>query len=100
MGIFKAFHTPKPRQFYHRPIYYNPEEEARKEREQRLGLSQTPTDDGEYHTTLHRGSFRQKRWDAPDETSDMRRDRKNSNIRLLVILIALFALAALIFFVI
>ncbi len=95
MGFFKVFHTPKPRQFYHRPIYYNPEEEERKEREERLGLKPK---DGEFHTSIQRGSFRKQRWDAPEETREMRRERKNSNVRLIAILLVLFGIAAFIYF--
>lgn len=95
MAIFRAFHTPKPRQYRHKPIYYSPEEEERREREERLGLNRK--DDGEFHTSLHRGSFRQQRWDAPEETDDMKLQRRHSNVRLLVILAALFALAALLY---
>lgn len=96
MGFFKVFHTPKPKQYYHRPIYYNPEEEERKEREQRLGLN--TQDDGKFHTSIQRGSFRKQRWDAPEETREMRRERTNSNVRLLVILVVLFGIAAFIYF--
>ena len=57
----------KPREWDYRPIYYDEEKEARKQklarlralREQKESASQPGTDDHEHVTTLHRGSFRE-----------------------------------------
>ena len=85
MKIF-FFRTPKPRRYVHKPIYWDPEEDERKEREERvrkeLGL---PPEDGKFHTSIKRGSFRKLRESGDAKVpSDTSRERRNSNLRLLL----------------
>lgn len=94
MFKFVFVRTPKPRQFNHVPIYWNPEEEARQERDQRAARNVGETDPNKpFKSSIKRGSFRKKTWDAPAETSDMRAERRRSNIRLLVIAAILIVIA-------
>jgi len=99
MFKFTFVKTPKPRQFYHRPIYWDPQEEERKERVDRVRKELGERNDMEpYKSSIKRGSFRRGRWDEPSETSDMHSERRRSNIRLLVIIVVLLALAAMLYF--
>lgn len=94
MFKFVFVRTPRPRQFQHKPIYWNPEDDERKERDKRVKqrLGQTAQDEP-FKTSIKRGSFRKKRWDSPDETADIQAERRRSNIRLLVIALILIALS-------
>lgn len=94
MFKFKVFHTPKPRQFYHRPIYWDAEEERRQQRNEQLNR----TESGEFKSSIKRGSFRRSRWDAPNETPDMHAERRRSNVRLALIAGVLLTITALLFF--
>ncbi len=91
----KFLHTPKARKFNHKPIYWNPEAEARKEREERVNreLNGASADEN-FKSSITRGSFRNKRWDAPIETGDIRAERRRSNTRLLIIMAILLAIGA------
>ena len=94
MFKFVFVRTPKPRQFHHVPIYWNEEKEARKERDERVRRKLGQTDPNEpFKSSIKRGSFRRKDYDAPSETSDMRAERRRSNIRLACIALLLLALA-------
>ena len=98
MFKFTFVKTPKPRAFYHRPIYWNPEEEERKERLERVRKDLGERDENEpYKTSIKRGSFRRGRWEQPDETPDMHTERRRSNVRLFVIVLVLLALAAVLY---
>lgn len=83
---------PKHKRFEYTPRYWDPEKEEREERVRQIKrdmgieVSSNPT-----HTTIRRGSFRQRQKQKVKAT-------KASNIRLLVILIVLFIIAYLIFF--
>ncbi len=83
MGFFNIY---KPKKYGYRFIYYDPKKEARKEREKRLAEG----NDGEFKTSIHRGSFR-------DEAAKNKSSRSNqsvkSNIRLILILFVLLLLA-------
>lgn len=90
----------KPRQYVHKNIYYDPEKEAREEREVRvnkeLGISQA---EGEFKTSIKRGSFRRMRSDVEvAETRDMQSERRMSNIRFVVIVVVLIVIAAFLYF--
>ena len=99
MFKFTFVKTPKPRAFYHRPIYWNPEEEERKERLERERKDLGERDENEpYKASIKRGSFRRGRWEQPDETPDMHTERRRSNVRLFVIILVLLALAAVLYF--
>ncbi|MDD2197394.1 MAG: hypothetical protein PHE03_04185 [Bacteroidales bacterium] len=82
------FKTPKPRQFKYTPIFYNPEKEALKEREQQLkqelGLSDAETP----RVSLIKGQFRRHY-----EGKVKGRAKTKSNFRLILIFIALCLLA-------
>ena len=98
MFKFTFVKTPKPRAFYHRPIYWNPEEEERKERLERVRKDLGERDENEpYKASIKRGSFRRGRWEKPDETPDMHTERRRSNVRLFVIVLVLLALAAVLY---
>ena len=98
MFKFTFVKTPKPRAFYHRPIYWNPEEEERKERLERVRKDLGERDENEpYKASIKRGSFRRGRWEQPDETPDMHTARRRSNVRLFVIILVLLALAAVLY---
>ena len=91
--------TPKPRRFVHKNIYYDPEKEQREEREERvnkeLGIYK---EDETYKPSIKRGTFRRYNYNVPKETSDMHRERRASNIRLIVIIVALLIIAAALYF--
>lgn len=94
MFKFVFVRTPKPRQFNHVPIYWDPEKEARQERDERIQRDLgTNNPDEPFKSRIKRGSFRKKAWNAPTETSDMKAERRRSNIRLLCIAIVLIAIA-------
>ena len=98
MFKFTFVKTPKPRAFYHRPIYWNPEEEERKERLERVRKDLGERDENQpYKASIKRGSFRRGRWEQPDETPDMHTERRRSNVRLFVIVLVLLALAAVLY---
>ena len=98
MFKFTFVKTPKPRAFYHRPIYWNPEEEEHKERLERVRKELGERDENEpYKASIKRGSFRRGRWEQPDETPDMHTERRRSNVRLFVIVLVLLALAAVLY---
>ena len=88
------FRTPKPRKYVHKNIYYDPEKEAREERQERVRKELGQYEDGEsYSPSIKRGSFRRYRYDEPNQTSEMHRARRASNIRLIIIIVALLAIA-------
>ena len=98
MFKFTFVKTPEPRAFYHRPIYWNPEEEERKERLERVRKDLGERDENQpYKASIKRGSFRRGRWEQPDETPDMHNERRRSNVRLVVIVLVLLALAAVLY---
>ena len=98
MFKFTFVKTPKPRQFYHRPIYWNPEKEEHDERVERVRNELGQRDETEpYKPSIKRGSFRRGRWEQPDETPDMHTERRRSNVRLFVIVLVLLALAAVLY---
>lgn len=86
MGFFNLY---KPRKYDYRPIYYDPKKEAQKEREKRLAEGKE-TQEGEFKSTIHRGSFREEA--AKNKNSRSNQSRK-SNIRLVLILFVLLLLA-------
>lgn len=99
MFKFTFVKTPKPRAFYHRPIYWNPEAEEHKERLERVRKELGERDESQpYKASIKRGSFRRGRWDEPSaDTLDMQSERRRSNVRLVVIVVVLLALAALLY---
>lgn len=88
--------TPRPRQFVHKPIYWNPAEDERKEREERvrkeMGLA---SEDGEFKTSIKRGAFRKgSGGSASDRDDSTRAARRRSNVRLVLIIAVLLVIAA------
>ena len=93
MALIRLFRLPKHRQFSYQPLYYNPEKEKKEERKKRianeLGIEREPSDS--YKTTIRRGSMRS--YFHKNEKA-----RKQSNIRLVLIILFLFFVAYLILF--
>jgi len=93
MGIPRFIKLPSHKRFEYTPRYWDPEKEEFEERvrqiQQEMGMD-VPRDPN--RTTIKRGSFRQVRQQTKVRAS------KSSNLRLVVILIALFLIAYLIFF--
>lgn len=95
MFKLKVFHMPKPRRFYHKPIYWDPAKEEHDKRQERINSKlENKNADGEYKIGIKRGSFRQYRWESVPETQDMRKQKRQSNIRLIIIIMVLLVFAA------
>jgi hypothetical protein len=87
MGLFNLY---KPKEYKYRYIYYDPKKEAQKEREQQLSNQEKVANDGEYRPTIRRGTFRE----MADKNKNARREQaQKSNVRLIMILIILLAIA-------
>lgn len=88
MAVPSFFKTPKHRQFNYRPIYYNQQKEELQERirqiEQEMGVNKP--EGSNYVPGIKKGQMK-------GHFRDTRRVKRQSNVRLLVILLALFALA-------
>jgi hypothetical protein len=80
----KFFHTPKNKKFNYAPLYYNPEEEERKKRQERLTGKAGPGES-------IRGKFTERR-------KKQRKSSRVSNTRAFVIIILLTLLAYYLFF--
>ncbi len=93
MGLPRFIKLPGHKQFNYSPRYWDPEKEALDDRvrqiKQEMGV-EVPFDPN--RTTIKRGSFRQVRQKTKVKAT------RNSNIRLVVILVILFFLAYLIFY--
>lgn len=93
MGIPRFIKLPGHKRFEYTPRYWDPEKEEFEERvrqiKQEMGID-VPWDPNK--TTIKRGSFRQVRQQTKVRAS------RNSNLRLVIILAALFVIAYLIFF--
>jgi hypothetical protein len=89
---FTFIKIPQHRKFQYDPIYYNPEKEEKESRERRIrqemGLSVENQDDRGY-TERIRGGMRRR---IKSHFEVARSERKKSNLRLIIILIALIAL--------
>jgi hypothetical protein len=84
MGLFNLY---KPRKYDYRYIYYDPEKEKKQEREKRMSGEEK----GEYRPSIKRGTFREM---ASQNLSKTRSEqRRNANIRLIFIILALLACA-------
>lgn len=88
MGFFKLH---KPLVYKYRPIYYDPAKEAKKDREKQTSGSDNIEEGEKYQPKyLHRGAFRE----MADKNKDYRRKQsRQSNIRLIIILMILFMIA-------
>ncbi len=86
MGIFNLY---KPKEYNYRYIYYDPKKEAIKEREKKTTTADKVRE-GEYKPTIRRGTFRE----MADKNKNFRNQQtRQSNIRLVFILIILLAIA-------
>jgi hypothetical protein len=86
MGFFNLY---KPRQYDYRYIYYDPAKEKRQERDRQL--SGADANDGEYRPSIiKRGVFREM---AERNRSTRVEQMRKTNIRLIVIVAALLAIA-------
>ena len=95
MGILSFYNMPKPRQYDHQPIYYDPKKEALKKRiqkvKQELGVEETNYED--YKESI-RGSFTEgtSHLKRSKERGDGLSDRERKNMRLLLVLAVLIFL--------
>ncbi len=86
MGFFNLY---KPKEYNYRYIYYDPKKEALKEREKQT-VTADKVREGEYRPTIRRGTFRE----MADKNKNFRNQQtRQSNIRLVLILIILLAIA-------
>lgn len=93
MGIPRFFRTPKPRNFNYVPIYYDKEKEEFEERIRSLEQEhQTNVDKSNYTPSIRRGSMRYY------FKTTQQKERKTSNMRLMVILMVLMFIAAYLIF--
>ena len=89
MGIPRLFKVPKHKEFNYRPIYFDPEKEEREERIKRIKAEMGVKDESgetKYKPGIVRGQMR-------GNYRQYRKARRQSNVRLIVILLTLFALA-------
>jgi len=92
MGVFQFYNLRKPRQFEHKPIYYDPRKEALERRihkvKMEMGLEET---DYEQYKEDIRGSFidATKHLKKSKEKGDDIRNRMYKNMRLILILAVL-----------
>ncbi len=89
MGFFKLY---KPKEYKYRYIYYDPKKEAQREREKKKSEEQMV--EGEYRPSIKRGTFREM---ADKNKVDMKSQIRNSNIRLILIILFLLLLGYFIF---
>lgn len=90
--IGKFFHTPGAKQFNIRPRFYDPDQEERDDREQRikaeLGILEEKKEDGRKFRPRIKGQFRnQDGWQA--KSSDAGRKAQNRRLIYLIIILAL-----------
>ena len=95
------FKTPKPRPYRHKFIDYDPEKEERQEREERVNKELGIKDENKpFVTSIKRGSFRRMYEDGVEvnNNSDFKRQKRASNIRLLIIILILLVIVAYLYF--
>lgn len=89
---FSLFRKTEHKTFTHVPIYYNEKEEERKERERNaqieLGEERETTDDD--YTNRMKGSMRRYAHQHQSATQFSRLQKKQSNLRVVIILAILF----------
>ena len=91
MSFFKLH---KPSVYKYKPIYYDPKKEVQEERKKRMEQANKPAEEqakGEYEPQILRpGIFREI---ADKERHSTRRKTRESNIRVIIILLILLAIA-------
>ncbi len=86
MGLFSLY---KPKEYNYRFIYYDKKKEAAKEREKKFSVDENEIP-GEYKPTIKRGTFRE----MAQRNNKMRSEQiRNSNLRLILIVVLLVAIA-------
>lgn len=93
MGIPRFFKLKEPNRFNYRPLYWDPEKEAREDRIRRIKaeLGQEVSF-SKSSSTITRGSFRQY------SSGKNRKAGRESNLRLVIIATVLFLLAYILFY--
>ncbi len=94
------FRTPKPRRFVHKPIYWNPEEDERKERAERVRKEKGEAlkEGEEFSTSIKRGTFRKGGiGEAPMRDDSYHKEKRRANVRLILIIVALLVLAVMMY---
>lgn len=84
---FKIFHRPKPRQFHYNPLYYNEQKEKIEQLKQQMAGNTA----GEYKKYEFKSQL-QSKW-----RRESRRNSQTSNIRLVLIILALLLITYLMF---
>ena len=95
------FKTPKPRPYRHKFIYYDPEKEERQEREERVNKELGIKDENKpFVTSIKRGSFFFFYEDGVEvnNNSVFKRQKRASNIRLLISILILLVIVAYLYF--
>jgi hypothetical protein len=87
MGLFGLY---KPKEYKFRYIYYDPKKEAIKAREKKRKNDEELAEKGEYRPNIRRGTFREMANSNSKTRNEMSRQ---SNVRLLIIIVLLFAIA-------
>lgn len=88
MNFFKIH---KPLKYRYRPIYYDPKKEAQKEREKKANQEAEGSEEETYQPKiLRRGTFREMH---DKNTQARRQQNRQSNIRLIIIILFLFLIA-------
>lgn len=86
MGLFSLY---KPKEYKYRYIYYDPKKEALKEREKE-NEKNSIGENGEFKSKIRRGTFREM---AHKKDNTRKLESQKSNIRLIMILVILLAVA-------
>lgn len=88
MNFFKLH---KPLVYKYKPIYYDPKKEAQQERMKNLGKEENTDESAVYEPKiLRRGAFRAM---ADKNKNSMHAQSRQSNIRLVIIILILFLIA-------
>jgi hypothetical protein len=94
MAIPRFFKIPRHKTFHYQPIFYNPDKEDRsariKEIKREMGIKEE-NEGGAYKTTIQRGAMR-------NYFHKTEKVRRQSNIRLVIIIVILLFVAYLILF--
>lgn len=93
MGMISLFRTPKPKKFKYTPIFYDPDKEALKEREQQIRQEMGLADENTPRVSLIKGQMRSY-YKRKVRTA---RGGK-TNLRLVIIIIILCAIAYYLFY--
>jgi hypothetical protein len=90
--IFNPLRVPKNRSFEYRPMYYDAEKEEFEERIKQAKLNAGIKIEGD-HQSIMKGQLRRK-----FNRSSKRRAKRQSNIRLIIIILALIGIAYYLFY--